>query len=136
MQQKNQAVAAVVSASEENELEQDQTVLYFDTLHKLTFLSQMIPRVSLNKDLRLVQVESFYQYLITPSKQNIADSLPRPESVVSGAVAKERGPRQGMKMKLEIGKLITCSRDLIFTNGNVASNISILKNTTYEKLNQ
>jgi hypothetical protein len=75
--------------------------------------------------------------LITPSKQNIADSLPRPESVVSGVAPKERGPKQGMKMKLEIGKLITCSRDLIFANGNnVSSNISILKNTTYEKLNQ
>ena len=60
MQQKNQVVAATVTATEENELEQDQTVLYFDTLHKLTFLTQMLPRSSLNKDLRLVQLETFY----------------------------------------------------------------------------
>ena len=138
MQQKNQVVAATVTATEESELEQDQTVLYFDTLHKLTFLTQMLPRSSLNKDLRLVQLETFYQCLMAPQKQSITESLQRPESVFSGGAApKEKPPRQGVRMKVEIGKLITCSRDPIFdSGGNQASNISILKNTTYEKLNQ
>ena len=97
----------------------------------------MLPRSTLNKDLRLVQVETFYQHLITSTKISISESLKRPESVVSGAPPKEKAQRQGVKMKIEIGKLITCSRDLIFASGgNAASNISILKNTTYERLNQ
>ena len=115
--------------------------LYFDAVHKLTFLSQMLPRSSLNKDLRLIQIETFYQYLFAAnSKPGINDSQSRSETVTSAGIAKDKGSqKKGLQMKLEIGKLIIGSKDVIFASGsgaNMASNISILKNTTYEKLNQ
>ena len=60
MQIQNQAIAAAVEDASV-EQEKDPVVLYMETIHKLNFLCHQLPRTNLNKDMRLIQIETFYQ---------------------------------------------------------------------------
>ena len=94
MQLHNQAIAAAVEDASAD-IEQDPIVLYMEMMHKLNFLCHQVPRTNLNKDLRLIQIETFYQQLFQkPSSETL---------------------KKGILMKVEISKLITGSRDTIFS---------------------
>ena len=93
MQIQNQAIAAAVEDASADQ-EKDPVVLYMETIHKLNFLCHQLPRTNLNKDMRLIQIETFYQQLF---------QKPPAES------------KKGISMKIEISRLITGSREKIFS---------------------
>ena len=86
-------------------------------MNKLTFLATSLPRNNLDKDIRLIQFETFYHNLF----------------------GREAKGKNGTLLKIELGKLHAASREIIAIgqefSGMHSSNVSILKGITYEKMN-
>ena len=95
----------------------DPIALFLATINKLHFLTNSLPP-SLNKDHRLIQVETFYKEIFCHSQRDAMG-------------------RSGHIIKVEINKLHACSREIISCGGGVhQGNATVLRNITYEKLNQ